>query len=213
MCEAIVRDGGELVRAPRFHFPGDGLFTPLERPTGRPIGHLTSQHFANFLLGAVDRRVTRGLRLPAYVRYMDDLLLFADSKDRLWDCAADLDRFARERLKLVWKWRATRVAPVSEGVPFLGFRLFPGVVRLDGARRRRLLRRLALLRESWTTEPEPCHDEGARAPSLPGRSGLSRVESAVAWSRWGHTRALRRSVFGRVPELGDGGGDDRATTA
>ena len=35
-------------------FPGDGLFTPLERRHGLPIGNLTSQLFANVVLDQLD---------------------------------------------------------------------------------------------------------------------------------------------------------------
>lgn len=37
-----------------FHFPGDDLFTPAERPHGLPIGSLTSQIWANVYLSPVD---------------------------------------------------------------------------------------------------------------------------------------------------------------
>lgn len=55
-------------------------------PPGRglPIGNLTSQHFANFHLGEVDRAIVSELGVPAYARYMDDMLLFGDDKRRMW---------------------------------------------------------------------------------------------------------------------------------
>lgn len=43
---------------------------------GLPIGALTSQHLANFFLGAADRYVKETLRVPGYARYMDDMALW-----------------------------------------------------------------------------------------------------------------------------------------
>ena len=43
---------------------------------GLPIGSLTSQHFANFYLGHLDRFVKEHLRVRGYVRYMDDFVIW-----------------------------------------------------------------------------------------------------------------------------------------
>jgi RNA-directed DNA polymerase len=54
-------------------FPGDTLFTPLERPRGLPIGHLTSQFLANLHLDALDHRLAALPGIGAYLRYVDDV--------------------------------------------------------------------------------------------------------------------------------------------
>ena len=46
---------------------------------GLPIGNLTSQHFSNLLLGAVDREARR-LGVSGWVRYMDDMFLFGPTR-------------------------------------------------------------------------------------------------------------------------------------
>ena len=40
-------------------FPGDDLFTPIERRRGLPLGNQTSQFFANVYLDPLDHFVTR----------------------------------------------------------------------------------------------------------------------------------------------------------
>jgi hypothetical protein len=69
---------------PAFPLPlhEDDRFAAL-RPHGLPIGNLTSQFFANVLLDGVDHFVKEELRIPGYVRYCDDLVLFADDKEAL----------------------------------------------------------------------------------------------------------------------------------
>lgn len=111
---------------------------------GLPIGNLTSQHFANHYLSPLDHFVKERLRTPGYVRYMDDMLLFSDSKEFLHAAHRGVREFVETNLRLQLKSEATVLAPVSEGVPFLGLRLWPRVVRLDGPAKRRLIRALRM---------------------------------------------------------------------
>jgi RNA-directed DNA polymerase len=97
---------------------------------GLAIGNLTSQHFANFYLGELDHFVKYRIGVKGYVRYMDDFISFSNDKESLRRLLAEIDRFVREELRLELKHSVTTLAPVSEGVSFLGFRIFPGVIRI-----------------------------------------------------------------------------------
>jgi len=111
---------------------------------GLPIGNLTSQWFANFYLDELDHWAKEARRVPGYVRYMDDLAFWADSREARFALAADLRVFLAERLRLNLKEERTVIAPVSEGMPFLGWRVYPGLLRQQRQRlqrQRRLLRR------------------------------------------------------------------------
>ena len=44
---------------------------------GLPIGNLTSQFFANLYLSPLDHFILEHLKPKAYVRYMDDMVIFA----------------------------------------------------------------------------------------------------------------------------------------
>jgi len=105
------------------YFPGDDLFATL-RPRGLPIGNLTSQFWANCYLNELDQFVKRDLRCPAYLRYVDDFLLFNDQKKQLWAWKhAIVERLAGLRLTL--HARSSTVYPVRHGIPFLGFVTYP----------------------------------------------------------------------------------------
>lgn len=127
------------------YFPGDDLFA-VERSRGLPIGNLTSQFWANVYLSPLDHFVKRELRCPGYVRYVDDLLLFADEKPLLW-------RFRRELVQRLELFRlmihaGAHPRPVAEGIPFLGFVTYPNRRRLKrrkGIAYRRRLRHLRAL--------------------------------------------------------------------
>ena len=78
----VILASGETVLADEYYmvyFPGDSLLDRL-RPRGLPIGNLTSQFWSNCYLNPLDWFVTRELGCDAYVRYVDDFALFADSK-------------------------------------------------------------------------------------------------------------------------------------
>jgi RNA-directed DNA polymerase len=99
---------------------------------GMPIGNLTSQHFANVYLSEMDHFIRERLRLAGYVRYMDDFLIFGQQKAALHETLAAVRHFLHQRLRLEIKEEAVVLAPVSQGIPFLGFRIFPGLVKLSG---------------------------------------------------------------------------------
>jgi len=109
---------------------------------GLPIGSLTSQHFANFYLGTLDRWAKETMRCPGYVRYMDDFVCWDDTPARLREVRADARRFLRADLELDWK-PDPFLAPTRAGMDFLGYRVFPSGLRLNRRSRRRFARRLA----------------------------------------------------------------------
>jgi len=125
-------------------FPGDDLLTPVDRPRGLPIGNLTWQFWANLYLHELDTFVTQELRVGAYVRYADDVLLFGADTATLAQHRYRISAFLAS-LRLVLHDRKTQIFPVDTGIPFLGFRLFPTHRRLkrpNVVRFKRRMRRL-----------------------------------------------------------------------
>jgi RNA-directed DNA polymerase len=140
LCRRILAAGAPWSSPARFHFPGDDLFTPWERPAGLPIGNLTSQHFANRFLSAVDHRAKDRLRIRPYLRYMDDMLLFDDDRPRLEDAAHSLEELAHGLRLRLHPWQ---VRPTREGVSFVGYRVLPDSVRVRRSTVARAEKRLA----------------------------------------------------------------------
>ncbi len=97
---------------------------------GLPIGNLTSQHFANYLMGELDHFIKDRQGIKGYVRYMDDFISFSDDKASLHLLLEKVDRFVKEEIKLELKPKATLIAPVTQGISFLGFRVYPHLIRL-----------------------------------------------------------------------------------
>lgn len=107
-----------------------------------PIGNLTSQFLANVYLDPLDHRIKDELGVRCYVRYMDDFVLFSDSKKELLSLRSEIEQFLSQRLKLSLKPGATWLNRSSHGLSFLGMRIFPRFIRVKTENRKRSLRRL-----------------------------------------------------------------------
>jgi len=170
----------EVVR----YFAGDDLFTPFERRRGLPLGNQTSQFFANVYLSGLDRVIDEELRPGAFVRYVDDLVLFDSDKRRLRAMREVIEQ-ELDRVRLTLHPAKSRIHRSAEGVTFLGWRLFPGRARLVrgnvvrfGRRMKRLQRDFASGMIDWETV-----DRSVRA--------------WIAHASFGSTRLLRERTLER----------------
>ena len=107
---------------------------------GLAIGNLTSQYFANLYLSPLDHFIKQTLRIKGYVRYMDDMIIFANQKDELWGFLFEIDHFVRSVLKLNLKFSIVEVYHTEIGIPFLGFYISKKIIRFDGKRKRRWIK-------------------------------------------------------------------------
>ena len=111
---------------------------------GLPIGSLMSQHFANFYLGGIDRFLKEKARISGYVRYMDDMALWADEKETLKPTLTIMVDFLRDQLALEPK-PTPYLNRTGHGMEFLGCRVFAGHMTLSARNRKRIRRNLARL--------------------------------------------------------------------
>ncbi len=70
---------------------------------GLPLGYYTSQWFANYYLQEFDYYVKQVLKVKHYVRYMDDMVFFASSKQELHEIKRKVEKFLNDNLKLELK--------------------------------------------------------------------------------------------------------------
>jgi len=84
----------------------------------------------------------------AYLRYVDDMALFADSKVQLWAWKrAIIERLAGLRLTL--HKGSAQVVPVTAGIPWLGFVVYPTHRRIKGRKVVQGTRRLTARFDAW----------------------------------------------------------------
>lgn len=108
--------------------------------TGLPIGNLTSQYFANAYLSEFDHWAKESLRVPIYIRYMDDILLASNDKAELMRQVWLLDEYARQQLLLELKPPVCNRS--KDGIVFLGYRVLPYHYLLSGRSKRRFRSKL-----------------------------------------------------------------------
>jgi RNA-directed DNA polymerase len=138
-------------------FKDEGVLMLLERiidaccvtpGCGLPIGHLTSQHFGNFYLARFDHHVKETLCLRPYIRYMDDMAAWSNKKSELLVLRDAALQFLSAELGLTLN-ASMPLNRTAHGFDFLGYRLFPGSVRLSRRSARRLRRRMAEDEARW----------------------------------------------------------------
>src|SRR3989344_1247735 len=95
-----------------------------KRGTGMPLGNWTSQFFANVYLNELDYFAKYHLKAKYYIRYVDDFVILGNSKKYLLNCQKEISEFLETKLKLRLHTDKSKIVPLSEGVSFLGFRLF-----------------------------------------------------------------------------------------
>lgn len=124
--------------APLRWFEGDDLFDPAVRDRGLPIGNLTSQFLSNIVLDPVDHLVKDRLRIRPYARYCDDIVVFSRSVEELHAVYSEI-KSALSSLRLVESARKTHIFRTSQGVPWVGFNVYPSVtvLRRESVRRAR----------------------------------------------------------------------------
>ncbi|MCU0484942.1 MAG: RNA-directed DNA polymerase [Anaerolineales bacterium] len=158
------------------YFRGDDLLASL-RPRGLPIGNLTSQWWANCYLTPFDNFVQRELGCGSYLRFVDDFLLFSNNKEQIreWRTAL-IERLVRYRLTI--HEESAGIRPVTEGIPFLGFIIFPDHRRLKPRKGWAYQRKLKKLLQN--------------APETQVRASL---QGWINHTRYANTVGLRKAIL------------------
>lgn len=93
----------------------------VEEKHGLPIGNLSSQYFANHYLALADHWVKEQLHVRAYVRYMDDILVWDNNREALLVLGRQIRMYLSEQLHLQLK--IFQLYPTCRGCEFLGYHL------------------------------------------------------------------------------------------
>lgn len=164
-------------------FPGDDLLAAC-RPRGLPIGNLTSQFWSNCYMNPLDHFIKRELGCRAYLRYVDDMALFSDSKRQLWSWKRAIVERLRT-LRLTIHQESAQVEPVTADVPWLGFVVYPTHRRLKARKAVEGTRRVSGRFEAWTE----------------GRISFAEFDASVQgwinYVRYADSWGLRKHVLGR----------------
>lgn len=92
--------------------------------SGIPVGNYTSQIFGNFYLTYFDHYVKEELKAKVYHRYMDDMIILAETKEELWIMLDDMREYLHNNLDLEIK-ENYQIFPIdTRGVDFVGYKSY-----------------------------------------------------------------------------------------
>ena len=106
---------------------------------GLPIGFLPSQHLANLIGSIIDHFISDILGLD-HIRYMDDIRLFAHTKEEARDILIALDCLISGRMHQAVSDKKTSVKHFKGSVSFCGYIVHPRYLRLKPESRKRSVR-------------------------------------------------------------------------
>lgn len=177
----------------KFGFPpGKGVkdVTPDEMVAdkGLAVGSLLNQMLANVNQNEVDHFAKRQLRIHQYVRYMDDIVMISDSKAQLLEWRKEIEDFMAERLKLELNPKKTFIQPISHGIDFCQYRIYPDHIRLKKGTALRMKRNLKRIQKLYAE----------------GKIDLERAQRTVTsyMGLMSHCDSyqLRKTIFGEYSE-------------
>lgn len=162
----------------QYYFPiGEPDIFDMVRPRGLPIGNLTSQLFANFYLNDFDHYVREELRHPFYIRYMDDVIVFAETKESLKHAANQI-LSELNKIRLIPNEKKNYIKKNTLGVDFLGFRMHDNRIKLRSQNLVRFRRKLK-----------------SRKIVTDFNQHLRCINGHIGYLSAGHTKKLINSVF------------------
>jgi len=154
---------------------------------GLPIGNLTSQLLANWYLNELDQFVKHELKHSAYIRYMDDMVIFGNHAKDLNRIEKEISAFCNDKLMLALH-DTGGASPYYHGLTFLGFRIFRDHTRVKSASVARFRNKLSYhIAHTDYRKKEGFDELFARA-----QSWNAHAANADTWQ-------LRTKVFGRYP--------------
>lgn len=108
----------------------DEIIDSTEGDIGVPIGNYFSQYSGNLYLSSFNHYAKEELHIKYYYRYMDDIVILMDSKEKLHDLRIKIDNYFKNILLLKVKdnWQVFPTA--VRGVDFVGYRIFPKYILL-----------------------------------------------------------------------------------
>ncbi|MGG1600592.1 reverse transcriptase domain-containing protein [Paenibacillus naphthalenovorans] len=181
LLEKIIRSEDTLFGIPL----GDhGFEQERVQGVGMPIGNLTSQLFANLYLNELDQFAKHTLKLRYYARYMDDIVAFHHDKKELHKARQEMEWFLNERLRLTLN-NKTAVRPISVGMDFVGYRIWPTHRKIRKKTALKMKSRLRYLERAYSRGEVDVKDVNAT------------VQSYLGLCKHANSYSLRRAIFSR----------------
>ena len=139
--------------------------------TGIPIGNYMSQYSGNFYLSSFDHWVKEELHVKHYYRYMNDVVIFASSKEELHEIHRKVTAYTRDYLHLNIKGNYQIFPTKVRGVDFVGYRFFGEYTLLRKSTAINFKRKMRACRKKMENNIPPTYSEWCSFNSYKGWLG------------------------------------------
>lgn len=139
--------------------------------TGIPIGNYMSQYSGNFYLSSFDHWIKEELHVKHYYRYMDDVVIFASSKEELHEIHRKVTAYTRDYLHLNIKGNYQIFPTKVRGVDFVGYRFFGEYTLLRKSTAINFKRKMRACRKKMENNIPPTYSEWCSFNSYKGWLG------------------------------------------
>lgn len=92
------------------------------RGKGLPIGNMSSQFLSIFFLNELDHEIVHKYHMKYYVRYMDDMLIFCEDRERLKKIKKVIQDTLEKKYLLRVNEKKSSIVELGKGVNFCGYR-------------------------------------------------------------------------------------------
>jgi RNA-directed DNA polymerase len=126
-------------------------FDPEVSHRGIPLGNLTSQMFGNIYLNELDQYMRHTLKIPEYIRYADDFVIFSRDQDALKNILTQIQIFLSDSLHLDLHPEKISIESIYDGVDWLGWQIYPHHRILRAKTKKRIISKLS---QKYRDDPE-----------------------------------------------------------
>ncbi len=151
---------------------------------GLPIGNYSSQFFANVYLNELDQFVKRELKYRYYVRYVDDLVLLNEDREKIKHARDKINHFLKKNLNLQLNLDKTKIQSLDKGIDFLGYFVKPGYILI----RQRVVKKL----KDKLYQPSQIPDSNVR---IPDSKILAMINSYYGHFKHAFSFNLRKDIY------------------
>lgn len=155
---------------------------------GVPIGNLTSQYFANLYLARLDWWMKCHCEAKGYVRYMDDVVMYGESKEVVKRLSDQFCKYAQDFLKLEIK--VPLYGKTETSIPFLGYKVYRYHLNLLAKSKKRFRTKIMKLYKDYMM----C--------MITEKEFAIRCEALTAYAKHGETLNFRRSIISKMKDIG-----------
>lgn len=135
---------------------------------GIPIGNYFSQYDGNYFLSEFDHWIKEVKHIKHYYRYMDDMCIFASSKEELHLLLQEIEEYLNIKLNLRLKGNYQIFPSFIRGIDFVGYRIFKDYTLLRKSTCQEFERKMTAIRKKIESGQEMNYSEWCSINSYKG---------------------------------------------